>query len=113
LSLHVPRDMAAQHGIEPHRRAGYGAGGPAQWAGAVGQRLPCGEAPELFFADDPDGIAMAKRMCASCQARAACLDGALQRGEPWGVWGGELVLHGVVVGAKRRRGRPRKPAIAA
>jgi WhiB family transcriptional regulator, redox-sensing transcriptional regulator len=113
LSLHVPREMAAQHGIEPQRRAGYWAGGPAQWAGAVGQRLPCGEAPELFFADDPGGIARAKRMCAGCQARAACLDGALQRGEPWGVWGGELVLDGVVVGAKRRRGRPRKTVIAA
>jgi WhiB family redox-sensing transcriptional regulator len=102
--------MAAQHGIEPQRRPGYRAGGPAQW---VGQPLPCGQAPELFFADDPSGIARAKMMCAGCQARAACLDGALQRGEPWGVWGGELVLDGVVVGAKRRRGRPRKPVIAA
>jgi len=105
--------MAAQHGIAPQRRAGYSVGGPAQWASAVGQRLPCGEAPELFFADDPGAIERAKRMCAGCQVRAACLDGALQRGEPRGVWGGELVLDGVVVGAKRRRGRPRKPVIAA
>jgi WhiB family transcriptional regulator, redox-sensing transcriptional regulator len=105
--------MAAQHGIELQRRAGYRAGEPAQWVGGVGRRLPCGEAPELFFADDPGGIALAKRMCAGCHARAACLDGALQRGEPWGVWGGELVLDGVVVSAMRRRGRPRKPVIAA
>jgi WhiB family redox-sensing transcriptional regulator len=105
--------MAAQHGIEPHRRARYDAGEPAQRAGALGQQLPCGQAPELFFADDPGGIARAKKMCASCQARAACLDGALHRGEPWGVWGGELVLDGVVVAAKPRRGRPRKPVIAA
>jgi WhiB family transcriptional regulator, redox-sensing transcriptional regulator len=105
--------MAAQDGIEPQMRTGYRAGGPAQRIGAVGQRLPCGDAPELFFADDPGSIARAKGLCAGCQVRAACLDGALHRGEPWGVWGGELVLHGVVVGAKRRRGRPRKPAIAA
>jgi WhiB family transcriptional regulator, redox-sensing transcriptional regulator len=52
-------------------------------------------------------------MCADCQARAACLDGALQRREPWGVWGGELLLNGVVVGTKRRPGRPRKSVIAA
>jgi WhiB family transcriptional regulator, redox-sensing transcriptional regulator len=95
------------------RRAGYGNGGPSQWAGVAGQRLPCGMAPELFFADDPVSIAQARRMCASCPARAACLDGALQRGEPWGVWGGELLLNGVVVGAKRRPGRPRKSVIAA
>jgi len=113
LSLHVLQDMTAQRGIEPQRQAGHEAGKPAQWVGAVDQQLPCGEAPELFFADDPGSIARAKRLCGGCQARAACLDGALQRGEPWGVWGGELVLDGVVIGAKRRRGRPRKPVIAA
>src|SRR5215469_3461139 len=26
-------------------------------AGAVGQRMPCGEAPELFLADDPGSLA--------------------------------------------------------
>jgi WhiB family transcriptional regulator, redox-sensing transcriptional regulator len=111
LYPHVPQGMAAQRGIQPQRVTGHGAGGPAQWVGAVGQRLPCGEAPQLFFADDPGSIARAKMMCAGCIARAACLDGALQRGEPWGVWGGELVLNGVVVGAKRPRGRPRKPVV--
>jgi WhiB family transcriptional regulator, redox-sensing transcriptional regulator len=112
LFLHLPRDIAAQHGIEPQRRTGYGAAEPAQQVGAAGQWLPCRQAPELFFADEPGGIARAKSMCAGCQARAVCLDGALQRSEPWGVWGGELVLNGVVVGAKRRHGRPRKPVIA-
>jgi WhiB family transcriptional regulator, redox-sensing transcriptional regulator len=95
------------------RRAGYRTGGPAQSAGVAGQRLPCGMAPELFFSDDPASIARARGLCASCQARAACLEGALRRGEPWGVWGGELLLNGVVVAARRRRGRPRKSVIAA
>ena len=37
-----------------------------------------------------------------------CLDGALTRREPWGVWGGELFVHGKVVAQKRKRGRPPK-----
>ena len=45
--------------------------------------------------------------------RAACLAGALDRGEPWGVWGGELLINGVVVREKRARGRPRKSSVAA
>jgi WhiB family transcriptional regulator, redox-sensing transcriptional regulator len=106
-------DATAAGLAERERRAGYGTGGPAQWAGVVGQPLACGLAPELFFADDPGSIARARMLCASCQARAACLEGALQRGEPWGIWGGELLLNGVVVGAKRRRGRPRKSVVAA
>ena len=38
---------------------------------------------------------------------------ALERAEPWGVWGGELFVQGVVVPRKRPRGRPRKTEIAA
>ncbi len=40
---------------------------------------------------------------------AECLAGALERREPWGVWGGELFVSGVVVARKRPRGRPRIP----
>ncbi|HEX6577357.1 MAG TPA: WhiB family transcriptional regulator, partial [Jiangellaceae bacterium] len=35
------------------------------------------------------------------------------RREPWGVWGGELFISGVVVARKRPRGRPRKTEVAA
>ena len=35
---------------------------------------------------------------------------ALERREPWGVWGGQLFLAGVVIPRKRPRGRPRKDA---
>jgi WhiB family redox-sensing transcriptional regulator len=45
--------------------------------------------------------------------RAACLAGALRRGEPWGVWGGEMFLNGLVIADKRPRGRPRKVKVAA
>ena len=50
----------------------------------------------------------AKALCQDCPVRDLCLDGALERREPWGVWGGELFLQGVVIPRKRPRGRPRK-----
>lgn len=72
--------------------------------------LPCRSLadPELFFAESPADVETAKSLCRDCPARPDCLAGALKRGEPWGVWGGELVLQGVVVPRKRPRGRPRK-----
>jgi WhiB family redox-sensing transcriptional regulator len=74
---------------------------------------PCAEAPELFFAEQPAQFEAAKSLCGGCPVREACLAGALERGEPWGVWGGELVLDGAVAAAKRGRGRPRKHEPAA
>ncbi len=75
--------------------------------------LPCREDPELFFAESPDDVELAKSVCGNCAARMACLAGAIERGEPWGVWGGELFLRGEVVPRKRPRGRPRKSEVAA
>ena len=75
--------------------------------------LPCTEDPELFFAESPQDVEQAKALCRGCRARLACLAGALERREPWGVWGGELLLRGAVIPTKRARGRPRKDSIAA
>jgi WhiB family redox-sensing transcriptional regulator len=74
----------------------------------VGLDLPCTEDPELFFAEAPADVEAAKALCQGCKIRAACLEGALERREPWGVWGGELLLRGIIVPRKRPRGRPRK-----
>ncbi len=79
----------------------------------VGLDLPCTEDPELFFAESPEDVEQAKAMCRGCRARIACLTGALERREPWGVWGGELLLRGAIVPRKRPRGRPRKTEVAA
>ena len=54
----------------------------------------------------------AKELCRGCPAQDWCLDGALDRGEPWGVWGGQIVIDGAVVHNKRGPGRPRKNAVA-
>jgi len=74
-------------------------------------KLTCTEDPELFFAESPQDVEQAKALCRGCRARLACLAGALEREEPWGVWGGELLMHGAIVARKRPRGRPRKDVI--
>jgi WhiB family transcriptional regulator, redox-sensing transcriptional regulator len=79
----------------------------------VGLDLPCAEDPELYFAESPEDVETAKAMCRGCKARSACLTGALERREPWGVWGGELLMRGAIVPRKRPRGRPRKTEVAA
>lgn len=75
--------------------------------------LPCRSDPELFFAESPQDVRLAKALCGPCPVRGACLAGALQRAEPCGVWGGELFLRGAVIAEKRARGRPPKSASAA
>jgi WhiB family transcriptional regulator, redox-sensing transcriptional regulator len=91
-----------------------GAGFPATITGIPsGRILPCTDDPDLFFAESPGDVECAKDLCRSCPARMACLAGALERREPWGVWGGELFLRGEIVPRKRPRGRPRKDEVAA
>ncbi|NAZ76481.1 WhiB family transcriptional regulator [Kineococcus sp. T13] len=76
--------------------------------------LPCRRYdPELWFAEKPEDVELAKSLCQDCPLANACLTGALERTEPWGVWGGQLVVSGVVVPRKRPRGRPRKHPVAA
>jgi WhiB family transcriptional regulator, redox-sensing transcriptional regulator len=73
--------------------------------------LPCHSGdPNLWFADTPTDLERAKTLCESCPVRRQCLAAALQRAEPWGVWGGEIIERGSIVSRKRPRGRPRKVA---
>lgn len=84
------------------------------WPGRAGARpeLPCQNSPDLFFADAPDDIRLAKMLCRHCPVQPACLADALRRGELWGVWGGALFERGVIIPGKRRRGRPCKQALS-
>ena len=76
--------------------------------------LPCRvNDSDLWFAESPADVEFAKALCQDCPVRDICLSGAQERREPWGVWGGELFLQGVVIPRKRPRGRPRKNEQAA
>ena len=49
--------------------------------------------PDMFFPepDDPNRnhiIKLAKQACGNCPYQAECLAGALERNEPFGIWGG-------------------------
>jgi len=83
---------------------------PVRWTEA---RCATGDARllHLFFSEDPREIAEAKEFCQECPLRRPCLLGAIQREEPWGVWGGHLFDQGRVIGFKRGRGRPRKEEV--
>ena len=63
---------------------------------------------DLFFSEQIDDILRAKAFCVECPVRQECLTAAVERREPWGVWGGELFANGKVLANKRRRGRPPK-----
>jgi WhiB family redox-sensing transcriptional regulator len=62
----------------------------------------------LFFSEQIDDIARAKTVCSACELQVTCLDGAMARREPWGVWGGQLFANGKILAQKRKRGRPPK-----
>jgi WhiB family redox-sensing transcriptional regulator len=84
-------------------------------AGVVSPKsaLPCRNFdPDLWFAESPAELELAKSLCGECPVRVECLAGALDRQEPWGVWGGEIFERGAVVPRKRPRGRPRKEDVA-
>jgi len=75
--------------------------------------LPCRQYdPDLWFADVPADLEVAKTLCGACPLKVECLAGAVERAEPWGVWGGEIFERGAVVPRKRPRGRPRKEDLA-
>lgn len=76
--------------------------------------LPCRvNDPDLWFGETPAELEAAKSLCAGCPVRARCLRSALDRAEPWGVWGGEIFDGGIVIARKRPRGRPRKVPVCA
>ena len=67
-----------------------------------------GTLAHLFFSEDALTIARAKAICSKCPVADACLAAAVEREEPCGVWGGQLLLDGKPIAHKRGRGRPPK-----
>src|SRR3954453_14869120 len=75
--------------------------------------LPCRKFdPDLWFSDSQPHLELAKSLSGEFPLGVECLAGAVERNEPWGVWGGEIFERGAVVPRKRPRGRPRKVDVA-
>lgn len=59
-------------------------------------------------------VDQAKALCRTCAHAVECLEFALKRAEPDGVWGGELLREGRVIPGYPKPGRPaRQPAVTA
>lgn len=88
--------------------AGQPVASPVRRARGLAEPTPCRQAdPGLWFSESPADLELAKRLCRDCPLRAPCLAGAIDRAEPWGGWGGEIIVRGLVT-YKRGRGRPRR-----
>lgn len=80
----------------------------------ISDLIPCRvNDAELWFAEQGTQVEEAKSLCQSCPLIEGCLTGAIDRAEPWGVWGGQVFVNGAVVATKRGRGRPRKNSSSA
>lgn len=69
--------------------------------------------PSLKAAERNALVTRAKALCTGCAHIDECFDGAVERRETDGVWGGELFRDGEIVEAYIGPGRPRKVAVAA
>jgi WhiB family transcriptional regulator, redox-sensing transcriptional regulator len=78
----------------------------ARRAAVLADPLPCRSDPALWFSEAPSDLELARVSCRRCPLRTECLAGAIERAEPWGVWGGEIFDAGTLIARKRPRGRP-------
>ncbi|MDP7599170.1 MAG: WhiB family transcriptional regulator [Acidimicrobiales bacterium] len=70
------------------------------------QRGACRGLDASIFYPDPDDDPQANRakaVCEGCEVREACLEHALSRREPTGVWGGATELERRRITRRRRR----------
>jgi WhiB family redox-sensing transcriptional regulator len=69
--------------------------------------------PDGFYPDMGGSTRGAKRVCAGCVVRVDCLEDALERREPFGVWGGKSTKERDKIAAERRRaaGLPSEPPL--
>ena len=109
------RSVPLDGGAAQHEQLSGAAGAQAAVLTAArrGLDLPCRSSDaDLWFAEVPAELERAKALCGHCPLQAECLAGALQREEPWGVWGGQIFERGAIVHRKRPRGRPSKADLA-
>ena len=114
-SIHFDVQEMTMHSDSPERRSVLVEPREPDSTSPPGVRRPVARCADghgtmtgLFFSDHVVDIARAKAMCGLCPLQASCLAGALEREEPWGVWGGELLSGGRIIANKRPCGRPPK-----
>jgi len=76
----------------------------ARRAADLGDPLPCTDDSQLWFSEHPADLELAKAICRACPLQRPCLAGAMERGEPYGVWGGEIFEKGRIIAYKRPPG---------
>ena len=106
--LHKPGQSGSTPGFATNKHLSL------DWKGgsAMKDLTLCFGLTDLFFSDELADIEIAKSFCAECPLRARCLEGAIQRREPCGVWGGQWIREGKPV-VPGRRGRPPRTEQAA
>ena len=107
LAMLAANSLLAAHPLEELANALPACSSSPQWDAARCRHV-VGSATTLFFSDDIGDINEAKRICSGCPMAAPCVQGALDRHEPFGVWGGYLFANGQILAHKRPRGRPPK-----
>ena len=71
------------------------------------------DAAKDFFSERLESVRKAQAICAECEVQEPCLEGALQRGEFAGVWGGQMFRAGAVIDPMRiRTNRVARKAVA-
>jgi len=65
--------------------------------------------PSVFFPSDGVGVEVARRICADCPVRLACLEYALRNGIDHGVWGGTSERERRRIARRRRLATLRVP----
>lgn len=94
VASHVGRAHRAGKSRPDHVQRLFRAGVALPLRRRDGETLPCDGLTDLFFPDPVWRASYARKtaaaisLCQGCDRRDECLDGAMQRQEPFGVWGG-------------------------
>jgi hypothetical protein len=93
---------------------------PSLQSPVVVEVAPCSGRSDLFFGEGRENESMraareaeARALCTGCPRRQACFNGALEREEEWGIWGGHPFPYDPVAEAQREARRTERTMGAA
>ena len=64
---------------------------------------------DIWLSTRTDEAEKAKSFCNKCPIKVECLTGAIERGEEWGIWGGQIIYKGKLTDHFVPSGRKKKP----